>query len=91
MLKKINNIKIKKIKQCQRHADGEENKMKLLKNILALTLAIITINACSSSENPNVEKDNSLKSSLTSSGELVVENEADALVIKQTDNRTTAI
>ena len=73
MLKKINNIKIKKIKQCQRHADGEENKMKLIKNILALTLAIITINACSSSENPNGEKDNLLKSDLMSSGELTVE------------------
>ena len=86
MLKKINNIKINKIKQCQRDADGEENKMKLIKNILALTLAIISINACSSSENPNGEKDNLLKSDLMSSGELTVENQADALVIKQTDN-----
>lgn len=80
MLKKINDIKnIKNIKI-------KENKMKLLKNILALTLAIISINACSSSENPNGEKDNSLKASLTTSGELAVENQADALVIKQTDN-----
>ena len=60
--------------------------MKLLKNILALTLAIISINACSKATNPNGEKDNSLKASLTSSGELAVKNEADALVIKQTDN-----
>lgn len=74
MFKKIKNIKTK------------ENKMKLLKNILALTLAIISINACSKATNPNGEKDNSLKASLTSSGELAVKNEADALVIKQTDN-----
>lgn len=74
MLNNIKNIKTK------------ENKMKLLKNILALTLAIISINACSKATNPNGEKDNSLKASLTSSGELAVKNEADALVIKQTDN-----
>ena len=77
MLKKINNIKNIKIK---------ENKMKLLKNILALTLAIISINACGKTTDPNVEKDNSLKASLTTSGELTVESQADALVIKQTDN-----
>lgn len=57
MFKKTKNIKTK------------ENKMKLLKNILALTLAIISINACSKATNPNGEKDNSLKASLTSSGE----------------------
>lgn len=73
MLNNIKNIKTK------------ENKMKLLKNILALTLAIISINACSKATNPNGEKDNSLKASLTSSGELAVESQADALVIKQTE------
>ena len=76
MNNKIKNFKIK----------IKENKMKLFKNILALSLAIISINACSSATSPEGEKDNSLKASLTSSGKLAVENEADALVIKQTDN-----
>lgn len=76
MNNKIKNFKIK----------IKENKMKLFKNILALSLAIISINACSSATSPEGEKDNSLKASLTSSGKLSVENEADALVIKQTDN-----
>lgn len=76
MNNKIKNFKIK----------IKENKMKLFKNILTLSLAIISINACSSATSPEGEKDNSLKASLTSSGELAVENEADALVIKQTDN-----
>lgn len=76
MRNKIKNFKIK----------IKEIKMRLFKNILALSLAIISINACSSATSPEGEKDNSLKASLTSSGKLSVENEADALVIKQTDN-----
>lgn len=76
MRNKIKNFKIK----------IKEIKMRLFKNILALSLAIISINACSSATSPEGEKDNSLKASLTSSGKLAVENEADALVIKQTDN-----
>lgn len=76
MNNKIKNFKIK----------IKEIKMRLFKNILALSLAIISINACSSATSPEGEKDNSLKANLTSSGKLAVENEADALVIKQTDN-----
>lgn len=59
-----------------------------LKTILAIMLAIISINACSkNATNPTEEKANqtSLKASITSSGELAVANETDALVIKQTE------
>lgn len=60
--------------------------MKSIKIVLAVMMALISINACSeSATNPSDSKDNSLKTSLTSSGELSVENEANALVIKQTE------
>lgn len=58
MNNKIKNFKIK----------IKEIKMRLFKNILALSLAIISINACSSATSPEGEKDNSLKANLTSSG-----------------------
>lgn len=64
----------------------KETKMKSIKIVLAVMMALISINACSeSATNPSDSKDNSLKTSLTSSGELSVENEANALVIKQTE------